>query len=81
MKRFLRKQLPAVLLVLAMMVSLMPAAMAADCGHNNWSSWQKLDNTQYQRKCQSNDCNGTQEANHTWSTTYSTDGSYHWKNA
>ena len=30
MKRFLRKQLPAVLLVLAMMVSLMPAAMAGD---------------------------------------------------
>ena len=29
MKRFLRKQLPAVLLVLAMMVSLMPAASAA----------------------------------------------------
>ena len=29
MKRFLRKQLPAVLLVLAMMVSLMPTASAA----------------------------------------------------
>ena len=30
MKRFFRKQLPAILLALTMMVSLVPAAMAGD---------------------------------------------------
>lgn len=40
MKRFFRKQLPAILLALTMMVSLVPAAMAADCpdGNHQWDS-------------------------------------------
>lgn len=40
MKRFLKKQLPAILLALAMMVSLLPAAVAADCpdGKHQWDS-------------------------------------------
>ena len=40
MKRFFRKQLPAILLALTMMVSLVPAAMAEDCpdGNHQWDS-------------------------------------------
>lgn len=40
MKRFFRKQLPAILLALTMMVSLVPAAMAEDCpdGNHKWDS-------------------------------------------
>ena len=40
MKRFFRKQLPAILLALTMMVSLVPAAMAGDCpdGNHQWDS-------------------------------------------
>ena len=40
MKRFFRKQLPAILLALTMMVSLVPAAMAEDCpdGKHKWDS-------------------------------------------
>lgn len=40
MKRFFRKQLPAILLALTMMVSLVPAAMAGDCpdGNHKWDS-------------------------------------------
>ena len=79
MNRFWKKQLPAMLLTLVMVVGLMPTALAVDCGHNNWSSWQKLDDNQHQRKCQTSGCGGTQEANHNWSAAYSTDGSYHWK--
>ena len=79
MNRFWKKQLPAMLLALVMVVGLMPTALAVDCGHNNWSSWQKLDDNQHQRKCQTSGCGGTQEANHNWSAAYSTDGSYHWK--
>ena len=43
MKRFFRKQLPAILLALTMMVSLVPAAMAVDCTLNGqehtYGSW------------------------------------------
>ena len=40
MKRFFKKQLPAILLALTMMVSLVPAAMAGDCpdGNHKWDS-------------------------------------------
>ena len=40
MKRFLKKQLPAILLALTMMVSLLPAAVAADCpdGNHQWDA-------------------------------------------
>ncbi|MDD3347566.1 S-layer homology domain-containing protein [Oscillibacter sp.] len=79
MKGFLTKKLPAFALAVMMVVSLMPAAMATDCGHNNWSSWQKLNDTQHQRKCLTSGCPGTQEANHNWSAAYETDASTHWK--
>ena len=43
MKRFFKKQLPAILLALTMMVSLVPAAMAVDCTLNGqehtYGSW------------------------------------------
>ena len=64
MNRFWKKRLPAILLAMVMVLGMVPAAMAADCGHNNWGGWQKLDDTKHQRKCLSSDCAGTQEANH-----------------
>ena len=79
MNRFWKKRLPAILLAMVMVLGMVPAALAADCGHNNWSGWQKLDDSQHQRKCQTSNCGGTQEANHNWGAGYVTDGSYHWK--
>ena len=79
MNRFWKKRLPAILLAMVMVLGMVPAAMAADCGHNNWGGWQKLDDTKHQRKCLSSDCAGTQEANHNWGTAYATDGNNHWK--
>ena len=41
MKSNWKKKLSAFLLALTLIVGLMPTALAADCGHNNWSTWQK----------------------------------------
>ncbi|WP_295579310.1 S-layer homology domain-containing protein [uncultured Oscillibacter sp.] len=79
MKGFWTRKVPACLLAVIMVVSLMPAALAADCGHNNWSSWQKLNDTQHQRKCLTSGCPGTQEANHNWAAAYETDHNAHWQ--
>lgn len=79
MKGFWSKKLPAIVLALVMVMGLMPSAFAADCGHNNWSNWQKLDDAQHQRKCLTSGCAGTQEAAHNWAAAYETDASTHWK--
>ena len=79
MNGFWKKKLPALFLTLVMVMSMVPSALATDCGHNNWSPWVKLNDTQHQRKCLNSSCAGTQEANHTWPAAYETDGTSHWK--
>ena len=79
MKRFWKKKLPAFLLALTLIVGLMPTALAADCGHGNWSPWYKLNDQQHQRRCQTSGCTATQEANHSWPSAYTSDASSHWK--
>ena len=48
MKRFLKRRLPALMLSAVLVLSLMPTALAADCGHNSWGAWQKLNDQQHQ---------------------------------
>ena len=79
MKRFLKRRLPALMLSAVLMLTLMPTALAADCGHNSWGAWQKLNDQQHQRTCLVSGCSATQEANHSWPSGYETDGSSHWK--
>ena len=79
MNGFWKKKLPALLLALVMVAGMVPTALAADCGHNNWGSWTKLNDSQHQRTCLTSGCSGTQEANHTWAAAYETDRSNHWK--
>ena len=62
-----------------MTAGVMPAALAADCGHNNWGAWTKLDESKHQRVCLTSGCPGTQEASHSWAAAYETDASSHWK--
>lgn len=76
MRGFWSRKLPAGLLAAVMALSLTPVAFAADCGHNNWSAWQKLDASQHQRRCQSNDCDGIQVAPHKWAAAYETDAGF-----
>ncbi len=79
MRGFWSRKLPAGLLAAVMALSLTPVAFAADCGHNNWSAWQKLDDSQHQRKCLTSGCAGTQEAPHKWAAAYETDAGSHWQ--
>ena len=79
MKRFLKRRLPALMLSAVLVLSLMPTALAADCGHNSWGAWQKLNDQQHQRTCLVSGCSATQEANHSWPSAYETNGSSHWK--
>ena len=79
MKSYWKKKLSAFLLALTLIVGLMPTALAADCGHSNWSSWQKLNDQQHQRTCLTSGCTGTQSANHQWSSVYEKDAASHWK--
>ena len=79
MKRFLKRRLPALMLSAVLTLSLMPTALAADCGHNSWGAWQKLNDQQHQRTCLVSGCSATQEANHSWPSGYETDSSAHWK--
>ena len=79
MRGFWSRKLPAGLLAAVMALSLTPVAFAADCGHNNWSAWQKLDDSQHQRKCLTSGCTGTQEASHKWAAAYETDAGSHWQ--
>ena len=79
MKRFLKRRLPALMLCVVLAVSLMPTALAADCGHNSWGAWQKLNDQQHQRTCLVSGCAATQEANHSWPSAYETNSSSHWK--
>lgn len=74
-----KKKLSASLLALTLIVGLMPTALAADCGHNNWSTWQKLNDQQHQRTCLTSGCTGIQTANHQWSSVYEKDAVSHWK--
>ena len=62
MKSNWKKKLSASLLALTLIVGLMPTALAADCGHNNWSTWQKLNDQQHQRTCLTSGCTGIQTA-------------------
>ena len=78
MKSYWKKKLSAFLLALTLIVGLMPTALAADCGHSNWSSWQKLNDQQHQRTCLTSGCTGTQSANHQWSSVYEKDAASHW---
>lgn len=78
MKGFWSKKLPAFVLALIMTAGVMPAALAADCGHNNWGAWTKLNDTQHQRVCLTSGCPATQAANHSF-TTYKSDASSHWQ--
>ncbi|WP_295586829.1 S-layer homology domain-containing protein [uncultured Oscillibacter sp.] len=79
MKHLIRRKLPALILSAVMMLSLMPTALAADCGHNSWGSWQKLNDQQHQRTCLVSGCNAVQTANHSWPSGYEMDASSHWK--
>ena len=79
MKSNWKKKLSAFLLALTLIVGLMPTALAADCGHNNWSTWQKLNDQQHQRTCLTSGCTGIQTANHQWSSVYEKDAVSHWK--
>ena len=79
MKGFWSRKLPAFVLALIMTAGVMPAALAADCGHNNWGAWTKLDESKHQRVCLTSGCPGTQEASHSWAAAYETDASSHWK--
>ena len=79
MKRFLKRRLPALMLSAVLTLSLMPTALAADCGHNSWGAWQKLNDQQHQRTCLVSGCSATQGANHSWPSGYETDSSAHWK--
>ena len=63
MKSYWKKKLSAFLLALTLIVGLMPTALAADCGHNNWSTWQKLNDQQHQRTCLTSGCDNIQTAN------------------
>ncbi len=78
MKRFGNKKLLSVLLALAMVIGMMPTALAA-CSHNNWSVWTKADDTNHQRTCLTSGCAETQTAAHTMGSGYKTDASNHWK--
>ena len=78
MNGFWKKKLPALLMALVMVAGMMPTALAVNCGHNNWSNWTKLNDTQHQRTCLTSGCTGTQEANHNFSA-YETSASAHWK--
>lgn len=79
MKSYWKKKLSAFLLALTLIVGLMPTALAADCGHNNWSTWQKLNDQQHQRTCLTSGCDNIQTANHQWSSVYEKNAASHWK--
>lgn len=77
MKRFLKRRLPALMLSAVLVLSLMPTALAADCGHNSWGAWQKLNDQQHQRTCLVSGCSGSQAASHNWASHYEMDSTYH----
>ena len=79
MKRFLKRRLPALMLSAVLMLTLMPTALAADCGNHSWSTWIRLDDQQHQRTCQNPSCDVVQTAKHSWPSGYEMDSSTHWK--
>ena len=83
MRKFWKKQLPAVLLALVMAVGMMPTALAADCpdGTHQWGSWYEsaTDSSKHERQCLVSGCQGKETAAHNWSSAYSTDRDSHWK--
>ena len=79
MRNAWKKRLTALALTTVMAIGLTPAALAVSCGHNNWGSWQKLNDTQHQRRCLTSGCTGTEESNHNWGTAYQASTTDHWK--